>query len=254
MLTSRLQYWDSSQAPVYIDTYSVKAAKHLKLVFQKLRQTIYVTSAASMLSTNWSRFPGLLSTDADFALKYCAFLDALNQEHLQNLESQTRAFPRGCIDSSIVICGIAPGWTADAYHESFWLLGPASKTLQLGVQDHSVYYTNICKTSFLHNEYSEAAAQRWIKLFNAEMELLQPSQIIFLGKYALYSQVQLPKTTQRSQVYHPSYVNYRHLHRTWSAEVQQLLSSASQYSQSVLPVHYTQLAENCHLHNSWSYL
>ena len=86
------------------------------------------------------KFPGLCYYDKDYARKY-------NDVVYNQLWKNAPVPPRGLLDSeSVIVVGIAPGYSIHSFGEPNWLYGPSSKILhELLDFSNKWYFSNIAK-------------------------------------------------------------------------------------------------------------
>ena len=100
------------------------------------------------------KFPGIVYSDNNMFSKYSLKI-------YEPLYSTVFTPPRGYVDkSSVVVIGVAPGWSHLSFGEPNWLYGPSSKTLHemLGF-DYRWYITNVSKEPFFKNRYNGQACR-----------------------------------------------------------------------------------------------
>lgn len=152
--------WSNTVAPMSISAFSVTTASKIRQYSDFFRTTLCQLADTPQLDGSWSRYLGVYGRESRKFEDYFEFYQKLQTTLRQFTDSQRKHSPRGSIDSPIVICGIAPGWTKQINNEAFWLFGPASKTLSLGISDTEGSLTNVLKTSFEKSQYCDVEAER----------------------------------------------------------------------------------------------
>jgi hypothetical protein len=120
--------------------------------------------------------------------------------------------PRGNYDGLYAIIGIAPGYSEYSFGEPTMLLGPSSETLHrlLVKFDIYPYFTNIFKKAFEDNQPIYEVPDIDKEIIYAELDILFPREVIFLGSYRQYdfAKEYLKKYgMEYHTIFHPSYVH-----------------------------------------------
>lgn len=220
-----IREWTEVSAPIVVETFAVKpAASALFPVFDEFRKTLLHCQKEP--DESWARFPGVSGVSYDKLSKLRELFAEWQVPIVDKVSTPKTApiYPRGYVDSKVVICGIAPGYTEDPYYEAAWLLGPSSRTLAKAIQDRLVYFTNVSKQPFVRNVYSESTAAEWLESASREIQAINPSLVIFLGKFDIYASLTLPEAVSVMHVAHPSYINRLQQPGWWFQQLQARLS------------------------------
>lgn len=150
------------------------------------------------------KYPGLIFSDSTFVYKY-------SEKIYKPLYDTVMTPPRGYVDkSSILVVGIAPGFSVHSFGESNWQYGPSSKVLhELLNFDYRWYFTNVCKEYFFKNLYNETMVKQYYPDILKELQFFDGQRILFLGNYPIYKKlINDLETKAYLQIIHPSATKY----------------------------------------------
>jgi len=130
------------------------------------------------------KYPGIVHSNDTFVYKYM-------EKIYKPLYETVMTPPRGYVSKeSIIIVGIAPGFSMSSFGESNWQYGPSSKTLHEMLSfDYKWYFTNVCKEYFFKNLYNVEMVKQYYPDIIKELQFFDGQRIIFLGSYPIYDKI-----------------------------------------------------------------
>lgn len=225
--------WHLSYPPLISHTTKVyPTAQKMIPAFAFFRHTFLHVSQLTDLS--WNAFPGIYSTSPHKLKSYAKLIQKYSLD-------ETTAYARGSLDARVMVLGIAPGWTDQKFSEAMWLLGPSSVFVRKAMTD-LVYFSNLSWNAFPNNKYDKTKAQQAIQRLQEEIQLINPSTVIILGKYQEYNDICLPSHIKKVQVTHPSYTlrQPKEYREKWISRLQQLFTEPLKEDLTKLPKTYKQ--------------